>query len=284
MLALDNDIISLALDPDFGARVISLEDKRSGRDWLAKGTCDVSPGEDAVFGGALAWGWDECFPTISVCDGTAFGWDGMLRDHGVLWGRPWSCAADADAIEAVFETPGFRFARRLTLQGSSVIAAYRLTNRGNARFGFLYGQHMLLAARPGERLTSRGLSALMTEDGKDVGPLAASTDLTPVRDISAGSAAKLYAQLEGPCEIRLTGPDGALAVTFESPFLPALGIWACYGGWPASRPVHQLALEPTTAPAGDLSHKTVSWLHPGQTVQWVIRIALSPPKTGSQIT
>ena len=48
ILALESQTVRVEIDPDFGARVLSLIDRRSGRDWMAKGPRSNQAGEDAV--------------------------------------------------------------------------------------------------------------------------------------------------------------------------------------------------------------------------------------------
>ena len=69
MAVLESEFVRLVAVPEVGARVISLVDRRTGREWLVQGMLpadDVAGGasarawaaEDAVFGGAEAFGWD----------------------------------------------------------------------------------------------------------------------------------------------------------------------------------------------------------------------------------
>ena len=110
-----------------------------------------------IFGATQASGWDECFPTVLECDGIDFGWNGPLRDHGMLWGRPWKAETRDGCLETIFENYQFRFVRRLTLVGSNLIADYSLINANTKPFGYLYSQHMLLALNPGEILSFNGV-------------------------------------------------------------------------------------------------------------------------------
>ena len=88
-VVIENEAMRIVLQPEYGARVVSLLDKASGRDWIFAGPQSRNTGEAAVYGGDEAVGWDECFPTISPWDASATGWKRRLRDHGDVWGRPW---------------------------------------------------------------------------------------------------------------------------------------------------------------------------------------------------
>ncbi|HSH33484.1 MAG TPA: hypothetical protein VLB31_07680, partial [Actinomycetota bacterium] len=99
MVVLENDAVRLACEPDVGARITSLVDLRTGREWLVPGTLPgnaaASAAEGAVFGGTEAFGWDECLPTVAPCPDPADATAPALRDHGDQWGRP----ADVEATD-----------------------------------------------------------------------------------------------------------------------------------------------------------------------------------------
>src|ERR1700685_2525321 len=77
--------IRVAVAPECGARVTSLVDLRTGREWLTQGEPASNPSIEARYGLHEAAGWDECFPTVSSC---TIGGE-YFRDHGELWGKPW---------------------------------------------------------------------------------------------------------------------------------------------------------------------------------------------------
>jgi hypothetical protein len=101
----------LTVDPAFGARVLTLTDRNTGRQWLMEGTRASDTSEEAAYLGDASRGWDECFPTVLSCHHAA--WGGRLRDHGLLWGRPWEVVAvDDRRLEARFRGNGIDFSRR----------------------------------------------------------------------------------------------------------------------------------------------------------------------------
>lgn len=65
IITLDNSMIGLELWPERGAKVSSITDRRTGRNWLS---VTDRPWGDAT---ALRWedsdraGWDECLPNIA---------------------------------------------------------------------------------------------------------------------------------------------------------------------------------------------------------------------------
>lgn len=256
-LALRNDILALEMDADFGARVTSLRDLRNGRDWLVGGRPEGDASDAASYRGAEARGWDECFPTVAACDHPAWG---AMRDHGALWGRPWQ----ADGAGAAFiDGPGYRFARALVLDGASVIARYEVTNTGAKPLVWMWSQHCLLEARSGERLVLDGIGPL---DRQDV----------PDRIARDGTALKAYGPVEGRASVGLDGPDGSIRLEWDGAEIGHVGLWLDFGGWPEEAPVHQIALEPTTAPADDLvaAGDDAIALAPGTSRRWQVTIRL----------
>ena len=64
--------VRLVAVPSLGGRVVSLLDRRSGREWLVQGEAPAADdrsweAEAAVFAGREAFGWDECAPTVAPC-------------------------------------------------------------------------------------------------------------------------------------------------------------------------------------------------------------------------
>ena len=277
MLSIGNDRLGLSVSPDFGARVLSLTDRNSGRQWLVTGSQSAETGEDAVYGADEAVGWDECFPTVLSCDHPAWG---RLRDHGALWGRRWLVdRADPDCIEARFETPRFRFVRRLTVADAAVVADYSVTNLGPGPMPYLWSQHCLLATRPGDRIDLAGHEKMRVGGDPLYWPDHQGRDLGTVGPLEDGFALKTYSETPHRASAAIVGADGG--ITFEWEDVPAFGLWLCYGGWPQGNPVHQVAMEPTTAPADDLAaadaagHARTLGAH--ETHGWSVRITLTAP-------
>lgn len=262
MITLNNGHIALTLQPDFGARVTSLTDLATGRQWLVPGTC---VGGDTYLG-EQARGWDECFPTVAPCDDPAWG---PLRDHGLLWGRAWQ----HDGATAVYNDPHFLFARNLHLQGATLTAAYRVTNKTDTALPYLWSQHCLLATTPADRIVMDAVGKWQADDTAFDWPHHPARDLSVVGSTDADFAQKSYGQAHSAA---ITGPDGGIRFDWSGTF----GLWINYGGWPTGKPVHQVALEPTTAPADDLARVTrlgrACHLPPNGSHAWSVQISLTP--------
>ena len=139
--SLETSDLRIGVASTFGARVVELRNLRTGRDWMAAGDRDCDAAEGAVYGGAQAAGWDECFPTVSALDAVDPAWGRRLRDHGDLWGRPWQVHRDGDRIEATFSGEKFSFSRIITLDRGVVDVAYAVKNLGDQALPYLWSQH-----------------------------------------------------------------------------------------------------------------------------------------------
>src|SRR5271168_3795782 len=91
---LANETVEVATVPELGAKIISLRNLKTGREWLWH-----PPGGLRLFRNRLGddfsqsplVGVDECLPTIAPCL-----WQGRkLPDHGELWRASWSVDDDA---------------------------------------------------------------------------------------------------------------------------------------------------------------------------------------------
>lgn len=90
---------------------------------------------------------------------------------------------------------------------------------------------------------------------------------TTVKSIRALEVTKLYAKCDGNPVAVVSTPNGALSLRWQK---LDLGLWLDYGGWPTDHPVHQVAIEPTTASFDSLCQERASWLKPNEIVQWKI--------------
>ncbi len=287
---LHSDQLGVAVDVEFGARVCHLVDKASTRDWIAGGPRTSDVGEDAVFDGAAAYGWDECFPTVGACDATQTAWGRRLRDHGDLWGRPWKIVAESDVeLTTQFAGDEFVFTRQLLLDGAVLSANYDLRNSQGRPLPFLWAQHGALAVNAGDRLVLDGLSdfeaTYQTLRGKVLPPAKLDWPHIPgigftadiVQPPDTRFAAKLYATgARGRVSVH-AGSD-RLDMSWSGP-IGHLGLWLNAGGWPDEKSaLHHIAIEPTTSPdddlAGALARGRAATLPPHGAMKWSVEIRL----------
>lgn len=310
-IELAGERLALVVLPEFGGRVTSLTDRQTRREWLLGGELGAAAprGRAAAYDANVAWGWDECLPTVAPGADPARP-QATLRDHGDVWGRGLSVAARAGAQMLTTSLHGstidgwpYMFTRTLTLEGASVLATYELENRGDRPLPFLWSMHPLLALEPGSRLHLSAVTHVMASfaagtPASDLLPAGRPRrigwpapglpgggryrlDLIPGSD--AGDALKLYA---GPLEqgrAGVSGVDGSwLGLAWDVAVAPYLGIWLSNGGWPEpGRGVRQHALEPTTAPVNDLSEAVASglalWVQPAEQRAWWARLEVGTP-------
>lgn len=278
VLRLESATVALAMAPHFGARIITLTDKRTGRNWLVPGALDGARDDDASYLAPQARGWDECYPTVGRCE--APHWGRTLRDHGDLWGRPWRCSQSNNTLSATYCGGEIEFTRHLELNDDNLVGTYEIKNTSNNELPGLWSQHCLLACRPGETLALDGIVAL-TRGGQNVDlDDVDGVDFTRVHDIEKGVALKAYGAVESRARIRIAGEGGGIEFSWSASDAPYLGLWLDYGGWPADAPVHQIAVEPTTSPTDDLAGALAGghalWLTPGEHRHWQTTITLTP--------
>lgn len=305
-MQLERPAVRLVVSPQLGSRVVSLLDRRTGREWLAAGHAPGADAlaawatEEAVFGGEQAFGWDECLPTVAPTADPLNPQAPPLRDHGNFWGRN-EAATSLDGGTIVTEWPadrwGLGFMRRLRLDSSAVIADYALFNPTSHPVPFLWAAHPLLQLEPGTRLhlprvdhvVLQGVRGVHLGIGRSTWPQALTADgqqveLDVVQPASAGVSIKAFARV-------LVGRAGALApdgswigLAWDPAFAPVLGLWLDYGLWPDTRPLHQVALEPTTAARDALSEAIadgqVATVAAGRTVRWWLRMEVGTHPAG----
>lgn len=262
--------MKLRLAPNFGARITELTDLRNARNWIVSGACEGSASDAANYLDVAPNGWDECFPTVAACDVDE--WGGRLRDHGLLWGRPWRCFATNTGIVATYEDRRFRFRRAIRLAGEYVLVRYTLTSLHSAPLPWLWSQHCLLACEAGEFIETSGLEAWQDADRKQV-------SLTPVLGRDAGVAGKYFAPVGKRAKVALCGARGRFEISWRQSDACWAEFWFSYGGWPVEQPLYQIGIEPASAPHGRLSEaiekRNAKRLSAGQTLHWHCRMRVS---------
>ncbi len=287
---LENDQLLVAVAPDYGARVTSLFDKAGGREWIMQGRQSPNTGEDAVYLGDEAVGWDECFPTVAPWDATGTPWGRKLRDHGDLWGRPWQVDKQTPtALTLSYPDAQSRFTRELRLDGASLIARYRAENLGDRPLPYLWALHGLLAVTdrdsielPGVETVSatymslggRALSVPEIVWARPSGALPFALD--KVQPASSVFAGKFYASGVARQSARVGHAGQWLEIACDKS-IDHLGIWLTYGGWPGPGGHHEVAIEPTNAAGDHVGHAIDTGappLAPGERRDWRVTLTL----------
>lgn len=307
-IEVDNGIIAISIFPELGGKLGSLEDLRTGKQWLwrsdrialARQPWGVSYIKEADSGG-----WDECFPTVAPCIyplGSRRGTS--LPDHGDVWSQVWAVRVeqDADAVsiqgrcEAV--TLPCDFMRTITLRNESATLEmqYEVRNRGSEEIAFIWSAHPLFRIEPGMSLefprsarfnlysatpTTRvpGRTNLHWPFAVDNGTRRIALDTLPDRD--AGIAFKIWSEPLHEGWARLVAAGGALRFSFDVREVPQIALWLNAGGWSGigGEPYYNLALEPCIGAQDSLEeavlqHKQYAVLRAGESRRWSLGIEL----------
>jgi galactose mutarotase-like enzyme len=287
---IENDALRVGVTPAYGARVVSLFHKASGREWMTEGGESPNTGEDVRYWGAEAVGWDECFPTVSVWDASATPFRRKLRDHGDVWGRPWQVdSRDATSVAATYADSQFRFSRALRLDGPTLVADYAAENLTGAPLPYLWALHALLAAVPQDTMelpVDSVRAVFLMQDGKmaPAGTMSWTrpSDALPfvLAQAQPGSSnfmGKLYAENIPGRSATIGHPGARLEIAWDDS-IAHLGIWITYAAWPNKGDHYEIALEPTNAPSDHVGQTIADGyppLAPGERRTWQVRLTAS---------
>jgi galactose mutarotase-like enzyme len=271
---LRNSVVELAVVPELGAKVVSLKNLRTGREWMYRAGEGVKlfrnqHGDD--FSLSPLVGWDECLPTIIPC-----AWRGRdLPDHGEVWSAAWQLCEEAweqGLIKTSVQLPlsPFAFTRTLNLREDTLNVDYHLVNLSGESQEYLWIMHPLLALHPGDRLV---LSPEIRGHLRGQAWLD-SLDFPGRRE----ACAKAFAGplQTGKAEIRNDHSADRLILTWDATDCHMLGIWLTRGGWNGH---HHVALEPAIGGHDSLAEAVSGWqncgsLPPHGEKKWKIQIQL----------
>ncbi|HEU5122454.1 MAG TPA: hypothetical protein VFW05_00165 [Verrucomicrobiae bacterium] len=269
---LSNQELAVAVVPELGARIISLRNRRTGREWMwhPPGGLKLfrNRSGDPFFKSPLV-GMDECLPTIEPCV-----WNGrLLPDHGEVWSAAWSVDEElwANGIlktEVELKQSPFRFERTLELQGNEIQLSYELTHSGTQDECYLWSLHPLLRLQPGDALN-------LPESTRELIP-AGQMEIADLI-LAEGRCAKTFATplSEGFVELENRISGDRLAFEWNAAENDTLGIWLTRGGWHGH---HHLALEPTNGDSDALSiaaaQSRCGIVRAGSSNNWQLKITI----------
>lgn len=275
VFGLRNDDLEISLVPELGAKIISLINRRTGREWM------WSPGAERKlfrnqlgddFAASTLIGWDECLPTVALC------WhqDRHLPDHGEVWSVPWTIDLDGwrrGRLKTAVKLPvsPLDFERTLDLRGNVVHLRYQLTNRSAMAEQFLWAMHALAPVCSGDALE------LTVEARQQLGSPAwlAGLNLETMRP----ACVKTYAGplRDGRAAIGNSATGDRLTIHWDARLNDTLGIWLTRGGWHGH---HHVALEPSNGCPDDLAtavaRRRCGNIPANGTLHWEVMMQIDP--------
>lgn len=237
---LQNARLELAVVPELGARIVSLKDLRTGREWMWRPEGGLRlfrnrRGDD--FSQSTLAGADECLPTIAPCE-----WRGrQLPDHGELWSAPWTVdpAAWRGGVlktSITLAVSPFHFTRAITVSGDAIRMDYRLGSQSTMTEHFLWALHPLLRLEADDCLRLPASTRALLNGA--AWPDAVGSAIPP------GGCAKVFAGpvVEGFAAVHNPRTGEQLAFEWDPAQNNTLGLWLTRGGWHGH---HHFALEPS---------------------------------------
>ncbi len=239
---LNNEEVEIAVVPELGAKIISLKNLRTGREWMWHPPDGLKlfknhPGAD--FSRSPLVGADECLPTIMPCS-----WQGRdLPDHGEVWSAPWKVdsAAWENGILKTFvrlKISPFEFERTIELVENEIRVGYQLNNLSARDEAFVWAIHPLLRLQAGDQLELPTTTRTLLNGATWVDAV--------VSAIPEEKSAKIFAApvSEGLAAISNQATGDRLEFAWNPAENNTLGLWLTRGGWHGH---HHFALEPTNA-------------------------------------
>ncbi|WP_445664944.1 DUF5107 domain-containing protein [Fodinibius sp. AD559] len=283
VIELENEELRIAIIPDLGGKMIKLESKKTGTQFLKEPSIDYhlfsQPDYGEEFLPPYAAGFDECFPNVSPSKYEFNGEVLELPDHGELWTKPWKCQEHKNAISLWThgEQLNYRFAKHIELDGRTIQITYELESFEEVPFEYIWSAHPLLdIAKDDQLLLPDEVSEVVLNwaSAPNIGDLGdrltwpkilgniSNIDFNYVQNKSLEFAVKLFSDrlTNGKAGLYKQQTDETLLFSFNTDQVPFLGLWLCYGGWPADakQTEYTLALEPCNARPDSLA-KACKW-------------------------
>ena len=279
---LQNQNLEIALVPELGAKIISLINRQTGREWMSRPADGRKLSRNRIgddFAGSTLVGWDECLPTIAPCV-----WKNRkLPDHGEVWSVPW--AVDEEAFtQAVLKTSvvlavsPFRFERSITLRGNEIQLNYKLENTSDESEEFLWAMHPLVTIYPGDTLELTAETRELLANPPWLGSLEFGA--------AQPSCAKAYATPLHEGRAAIKNPQSGERMTFlwNASQNHTLGVWLTRGGWNGH---HHQALEPSNgwpdALAEACTRNQCGLVPPRATREWQVTLQIEPAITSAKL-
>ena len=273
--ALRTAAVEIEVVPELGAKIISLKNLRTQREWLWQPKVKLelftnSPRDD--FSSSTLVGIDECLPTIAPCS-----WRGrQLPDHGEVWSRPWVVEPTAWQqgilkTSIKLENSPLEFERTLQLREDDLQFNYKLFNLAAMEERFIWAIHPLLRLTEGDKLELPA-STMALFNGKVWIDAVASA--TPQNECCKAFA---HPVREGRAAIKNNLQGDWLQFSWDPDANNALGLWLTRGGWHGH---HHFAIEPTNANHDSLATaaglQCCGVIAGGASIGWQLSVRVGP--------
>jgi len=260
--------------------MVELLNKKSGTQFLLEPSRDYNqemlPSYGAEYAQYASGGFDECFPTIRATTYRSNGVSGernyVFPDHGELWSIPWTYHLSDYAIYLSVRgvRSDYEFKKKITLHEHTVQIEYTLVNMSEHILEYLWTPQPLLQIHPGSQLLlDEGIHSVFLEWSTDaaIGEQGSSLPwphlddtqkmdyrIVPEPDVERAMKLYTHAPRSGECGLHRKDTGERILFRYDTEQFPYLGLWLCYGGWPADAPhsLYTIALQPGTSRADSL--------------------------------
>ena len=286
-VGLRSDDLEIIVMPELGAKVSSVRNLRSGREWMwtpPEGTVFQRAPKNALFDESSLVGADECLPSIAACE-----WRGRaVPSHGEAWSAVWeldrlALAQGRIVTRVKLPLSPFWIERTITVEGNRATFDYALRNLDFAPQEFMWAFHPLMTIEPGDTLELPGVTTVLTEAAMGV-PLGVRGDRIewphPIDGVALdqldfgrpNAAVKLFTEAGAASSATIFNDrtGDALRFEFDARRVDTLGIWLTRGGW---KGYHHLAVEPGIGAPDPLDIAVEQWkrfalVMPDETYRW----------------
>jgi hypothetical protein len=297
-MTVENDALRIEVYPHFGGKVLSIVDKADEYELLFDYPREfpVGPQYDQPYSNGYYAGWDECLPAVAPGSYPVHPYKGIaVPDHGELWGLPTISVPARVGITTEWNGLrfGYRFSRKLWLEGPVINVEYTLVNLAPFDLHFVWAMHALLSMHsPVQIELPRGVHRLShdaegqqmdapfswprTSSGEDLSrpdDLPAKRGWKTFSDEPISSAAMVRYPIRGRCLSIEFGSDDSVQAYW--------GLWVNTGGWSGHR---HFAIEPTTGRFDDLERaakdNSAARVGPAGKASWRVRWTIGALPSG----
>lgn len=277
-IKLENNNLSLELLDDFGAKIISIKDKKTDFEFVFQNELNEykKPEYGSDFSIYDTSGIDECFPTIDDCIYKGI----KLPDHGDIWSANWKNTKNGNEIisETNSKSLGFNFTRKISLEDDEIKLEYEVHNTSDQPMHYLWAHHGLLNIRKDTRIElpySRH-DALNVHDEQKY-----RFNITKIAEYPDNGAYKFYNnEALDRSEAAIYHPSLGLKykLVFDFEKQPFFGVWLTKGGFKGD---YNVALEPSNGFYDSLDRAVNNGLKPieaNEYDRWEIKIVIERMK------